>query len=124
FFFQAEDGIRDLTVTGVQTCALPIFEEARTGLDLRASYKFLPNLRIVLSDLAEIPGHPTRLHSGLQLCEIGRHWLHAVTSEQVFSHDTRWFRGRPRPISSRIYRPLRFSSCGAGKDTSKCTMCW
>src|SRR2546430_5936031 len=26
FFFQAEDGIRDLTVTGVQTCALPIFQ--------------------------------------------------------------------------------------------------
>src|SRR6266542_2377788 len=24
FFFQAEDGIRDATVTGVQTCALPI----------------------------------------------------------------------------------------------------
>src|SRR5216683_7061610 len=24
-FFQAEDGIRDLIVTGVQTCALPIF---------------------------------------------------------------------------------------------------
>src|SRR2546430_3665478 len=29
FFFQAEDGIRDLTVTGVQTCALPIFELTR-----------------------------------------------------------------------------------------------
>src|SRR5688572_6405072 len=28
FFFQAEDGIRDLTVTGVQTCALPIFRIA------------------------------------------------------------------------------------------------
>src|SRR2546430_8448467 len=27
FFFQAEDGIRDLTVTGVQTCALPIWRE-------------------------------------------------------------------------------------------------
>src|SRR3989440_7859752 len=26
FFFQAEDGIRDLIVTGVQTCALPIFQ--------------------------------------------------------------------------------------------------
>src|SRR6266542_5254434 len=25
FFFQAEDGIRDATVTGVQTCALPIW---------------------------------------------------------------------------------------------------
>src|SRR2546427_7641523 len=28
FFFQAEDGIRDLTVTGVQTCALPISDSA------------------------------------------------------------------------------------------------
>src|SRR3712207_9467098 len=27
FFFQAEDGIRDIGVTGVQTCALPIFEQ-------------------------------------------------------------------------------------------------
>src|SRR5207237_6901136 len=26
FFFQAEDGIRDSSVTGVQTCALPIFD--------------------------------------------------------------------------------------------------
>src|SRR2546427_9313203 len=29
FFFQAEDGIRDLTVTGVQTCALPISSGTR-----------------------------------------------------------------------------------------------
>src|SRR5690606_40001636 len=28
FFFQAEDGIRDFHVTGVQTCALPIFRWA------------------------------------------------------------------------------------------------
>src|SRR5207302_2265504 len=32
FFFQAEDGIRDFHVTGVQTCALPIF-----GIDVGAS---------------------------------------------------------------------------------------
>src|SRR2546430_7379839 len=31
FFFQAEDGIRDLTVTGVQTCALPISVLGRVG---------------------------------------------------------------------------------------------
>src|SRR2546430_5904112 len=31
FFFQAEDGIRDLTVTGVQTCALPICSRPRQG---------------------------------------------------------------------------------------------
>src|SRR5690349_24974705 len=29
FFFQAEDGIRDLYVTGVQTCALPIWNRRR-----------------------------------------------------------------------------------------------
>src|SRR5207302_5330546 len=33
FFFQAEDGIRDFHVTGVQTCALPICGEV--SLDLR-----------------------------------------------------------------------------------------
>src|SRR5438309_3246261 len=34
FFFQAEDGIRDGTVTGVQTCALPIWPDfpVRNGL--------------------------------------------------------------------------------------------
>src|SRR5256886_11394960 len=32
FFFQAEDGIRDLTVTGVQTCALPIWVSGRSLL--------------------------------------------------------------------------------------------
>src|SRR2546430_10511773 len=31
FFFQAEDGIRDLTVTGVQTCALPIWHDEANG---------------------------------------------------------------------------------------------
>src|SRR2546430_5132163 len=34
FFFQAEDGIRDLTVTGVQTCALPIC--SITALDFQS----------------------------------------------------------------------------------------
>src|SRR6266542_5105199 len=32
FFFQAEDGIRDATVTGVQTCALPICSIKRSAL--------------------------------------------------------------------------------------------
>src|SRR5205823_12179221 len=31
FFFQAEDGIRDKLVTGVQTCALPISGRTRPG---------------------------------------------------------------------------------------------
>src|SRR5437762_3960727 len=33
FFFQAEDGIRDTSVTGVQTCALPISSEAEGRAD-------------------------------------------------------------------------------------------
>src|SRR5690606_39819741 len=35
FFFQAEDGIRDFHVTGVQTCALPIYGLAGLPLTLR-----------------------------------------------------------------------------------------
>src|SRR2546426_8867354 len=31
FFFQAEDGIRDYKVTGVQTCALPILDVPESG---------------------------------------------------------------------------------------------
>src|SRR5712675_1750197 len=31
FFFQAEDGIRDVAVTGVQTCALPISPRSSSG---------------------------------------------------------------------------------------------
>src|SRR5207248_4275233 len=39
FFFQAEDGIRDRTVTGVQTCALPI-SYRRDELDATHSPQF------------------------------------------------------------------------------------
>src|SRR5689334_24305774 len=37
FFFQAEDGIRDGTVTGVQTCALPICPALRPSSTCRLS---------------------------------------------------------------------------------------
>src|SRR2546427_1307502 len=42
FFFQAEDGIRDLTVTGVQTCALPIcFGLDFPGIELAEGQPFV-----------------------------------------------------------------------------------
>src|SRR5688572_31829559 len=47
FFFQAEDGIRDLTVTGVQTCALPISGHARG--------RVVAGLRWLLA-VVEVPG--------------------------------------------------------------------
>src|SRR5438094_10443118 len=41
FFFQAEDGIRDRTVTGVQTCALPISHERHAVTSSQATQGFL-----------------------------------------------------------------------------------
>src|ERR1039457_3902516 len=38
FFFQAEDGLRDYKVTGVQTCALPIYCSRSTGESSRPIY--------------------------------------------------------------------------------------
>src|SRR5258708_26942250 len=48
FFFQAEDGIRDDLVTGVQTCALPIWE----WLLARIAEKPDLTLRAVVAELA------------------------------------------------------------------------
>src|SRR5690606_40209751 len=42
FFFQAEDGIRDFHVTGVQTCALPIsLDQGKLRQDMVNSARFL-----------------------------------------------------------------------------------
>src|SRR2546427_7984833 len=49
FFFQAEDGIRDLTVTGVQTCALPISSHVRS---------LVPQSRVEWAERAQ--GFPVR----------------------------------------------------------------
>src|SRR3989449_7406541 len=79
FFFQAEDGIRDVAVTGVQTCALPIsatfcsyprgrFPMARKGTRGRACDR-MPALSVALDgaarDLAleETDRKSTRLNS-------------------------------------------------------------
>src|SRR5437879_1704973 len=35
FFFQAEDGIRDTSVTGVQTCALPVSDDSNTAFTIK-----------------------------------------------------------------------------------------
>src|SRR5205809_5065685 len=80
FFFQAEDGIRDVAVTGVQTCALPIF----TGT-LHMGHAFQQTLMDVLIRWHRMRGDNTLWqvgtdHAGIatqivvenQLKEIGR----------------------------------------------------
>src|SRR3989449_8498256 len=56
FFFQAEDGIRDVAVTGVQTCALPI-----SGPWLRSADQ--PRLQ---------PAQPLGVRADSRLLEVGR----------------------------------------------------
>src|SRR5687767_15959802 len=64
FFFQAEDGIRDKLVTGVQTCALPISkliqiitrvesEAQALGLDIRGTQPSPGNIRGGLTTIEE-----------------------------------------------------------------------
>src|SRR5687768_17631997 len=65
FFFQAEDGIRDVAVTGVQTCALPIFIDWNKSAEviereIRA-YTGWPKSRTTLNGLEDRKS--TRLNS-------------------------------------------------------------
>src|SRR5256886_11365719 len=54
FFFQAEDGIRDLTVTGVQTCALPIWL-ALQGPPLDALVRAVRHRALATRDDRQLP---------------------------------------------------------------------
>src|SRR3989442_6667302 len=54
FFFQAEDGIRDADVTGVQTCALPIFEPGIAALAAsRATLEEVAEMERILEEQAK-----------------------------------------------------------------------
>src|SRR5205085_4912228 len=75
---QAEDGIRDLTVTGVQTCALPISQKAMFS-------KLIPLLAVPALSLAQTPPpvqdttlHPISVQEAVRLAQEGN--VAAVTS--------------------------------------------
>src|SRR5687768_18348518 len=66
FFFQAEDGIRDVAVTGVQTCALPISRlRDRLANDVvhRLYVRHRHRLIYFLHDLTQTPGETRRLNA-------------------------------------------------------------
>src|SRR5690625_4472057 len=68
FFFQAEDGIRDGHVTGVQTCALPILNPATTNIFSRSLIiTNSPSLKILeivsISFTVRVVKRPTELRS-------------------------------------------------------------
>src|SRR6476660_3026583 len=95
FFFQAEDGIRDDLVTGVQTCALPIWRNERRqqiddvvrgpvrGLEVLACHRVLD---LVLEELdgrlvAQKPVRHSRLPEDAPSAE--RHWCLSRISATV-----------------------------------------
>src|SRR2546430_7878597 len=81
FFFQAEDGIRDLTVTGVQTCALPIYIAINaTPAGLKES-----------DPLPLDPDSAARLHAALDLVYApgGTRWVRSLTAAGVRAQDGR-----------------------------------
>src|SRR5699024_11422761 len=72
FFFQAEDGIRDRNVTGVQTCALPIF-----GRGLEALFDESPQVQeteeiteISLDEIRPNPYQPRKTFDNKSLKEL------------------------------------------------------
>src|SRR5207245_6466801 len=85
FFFQAEDGIRDATVTGVQTCALPISLEQALVACLQPSWFPLivtdggaqSQHRI---DMRALPAHASPFESGLDDPFVGT--FHTARSEE------------------------------------------
>src|SRR2546421_9268868 len=82
FFFQAEDGIRDLIVTGVQTCALPISITASGVIDRShtrrsaPAWRSPPAMRSTVTALPRTDGNAngvtTAIRSGIAAKEIGR----------------------------------------------------
>src|SRR5437764_5016219 len=76
FFFQAEDGIRDTSVTGVQTCALPIFPCAAPASRCQRLQSFGSSCtacRYASTRVAPVDVSPRTTHgSGESGCQIGR----------------------------------------------------
>src|SRR5258706_3853801 len=94
FFFQAEDGIRDWSVTGVQTCALPI-SAAREGRSRGDCARRAPGARTELparSVLQERDAHNLRgsfLH-GLLTAVYFQFMEDTFASARSFSRKGKW----------------------------------
>src|SRR5205823_7759561 len=82
FFFQAEDGIRDKLVTGVQTCALPIFCCGRSTARTNVWYFQRPRTSTCATRLRNKPASPSYWHAHWKACPliIERSWNSPTTS--------------------------------------------
>src|SRR5437588_12011952 len=72
FFFQAEDGIRDHCVTGVQTCALPIYSRFQMSHMTQRQLHRLWAFRMRIGRLASRVGEDDRTGASCSAGKIGR----------------------------------------------------
>src|SRR5216683_2818517 len=115
FFFQAEDGIRDLIVTGVQTCALPISASPASATCSRCK----PS-----APLSSATSMPPRLERRQRSCFPKRArgspakrftWIAATTSWDFENVHSRQFTVNSKEHGERLtvtQTEIRGSSCG------------
>src|SRR5207248_6705884 len=97
-FFQAEDGIRDRTVTGVQTCALPISVDLGPASDARfdaMSMQILFN-RLAIEAAAGLHRHCMRArtdqrHVAAHNIDKLRQLVEARSEERRVGKEVRWW---------------------------------
>src|SRR5256885_9253284 len=88
FFFQAEDGIRDYKVTGVQTCALPIWDKAYTSmLQACKSCSIACQYLALLKWVRRCPNRSSLKSSGLILWPL--RWLRVRSEERRVGKECR-----------------------------------
>src|SRR5205809_4634237 len=104
-FFPAEDGIRDVAVTGVQTCALPIYVMVRHREWLVEHLELVDRCRHgrVLADCAEVAGQgelevavPAAL-ADARAARAHRHEIGRASCRDGGAHLARGERAAPRP---------------------------
>src|SRR2546426_11998341 len=96
FFFQAEDGIRDYKVTGVQTCALPIFVQVDRGKWPARRWRY--RLRFVCPTLSAASRHWRQIPRGVHPCPArGRNDIGRRSTKAPRCAPERWFLGSPVP---------------------------
>src|SRR2546430_3198437 len=118
FFFQAEDGIRDLTVTGVQTCALPLARHAgvKPGMTVSQAIGLCPALKLCEPDPVHYDAQFSRLLAALgqvspviEPAELGRAFVGTDGLERLY--------GSVEQIIEAIKRGTRNAECGTAEES-------
>src|SRR5207249_8997419 len=94
YFFQAEDGIRDRNVTGVQTCALPISRERGGAVPPRVLEQRLGDLQeLLLRRAADLLYHLRRVAAEVFLQELEHAEIGRASCREEWRRQESWHVG-------------------------------